>query len=227
MKNGSRPSDSRDSCQLEQEHRNDRADRDRQVAGDRARRVGDDGLHATHVVGQSALDLAGFRLGEEAQRHALEVRVERSPQVLHDVLADDVVEVALPDADQPREDRQHDHQPDVEVQLLVVAADDDLVEEDTQQQRVHEADQAGQQDRDQHDEDVGPIRTEEGEDPADRRAAPLRRHRDELLGGAAPHAPAHRPGPAPAATTPAAPPVATRVRPRGNAIRSCSPSDRR
>ena len=67
-----------------------------------ARGVGDDRLDAADVVRQPALDLAGLRLGEEPQRHRLEMGVQRRPQVLHDALADDVVEVALADADQPR-----------------------------------------------------------------------------------------------------------------------------
>ena len=87
---------------VEQEHRDGRADRDRQVARDRAGRVGHHRLDTTDVVGQPALDLARARLGEEAQRHALEVGVQRAPQVLHDVLADDVVEVALAHADEAR-----------------------------------------------------------------------------------------------------------------------------
>ena len=65
-------------------------------------RVGDHRLHAAHVVGEAALDLARAGRGEEPQRHALEVRVQRVPQVLHDALADEVVEVALADADQAR-----------------------------------------------------------------------------------------------------------------------------
>ena len=64
------------------------------LRGDRARGVGDDRLDAADVVRQPALDLAGPRLGEEPQRHALEVGVQRGTQVLHDALADDVVEVA-------------------------------------------------------------------------------------------------------------------------------------
>ena len=64
--------------------------------------VGHDRLDAADVVGQAALDLARPGLGEEAQRHLLEVRVERAAQVLHDALADDVVEVALADADEAR-----------------------------------------------------------------------------------------------------------------------------
>ena len=52
-------------------------DDDDEVGEDRAGRVGHDRLHAAHVVGEAALDLARARLGEEAQRHPLQVRVER------------------------------------------------------------------------------------------------------------------------------------------------------
>ena len=62
----------------------------------RAGRVRDDRLDAADVVGQPALDLAGPGLGEEAQRHPLEVRVQGVAQVLHDALADDVVEYDWP-----------------------------------------------------------------------------------------------------------------------------------
>ena len=175
-----------------------------------ARRVGDDGLDAADVVGQPALDLAGPRLGEEAQRHALEVRVERAAQVLHDVLADDVVEIALADADQPGDDRQHDHQPDVQVQLLVVAADDDLVEQDAEQERVDQADQAR-----------GRIATRTtttwsryGRKNATMRRivarAPLLGDRRELGGGSTPHPASRRPS---ARRRAPAPPVAARVPP--------------
>ena len=73
----------------------------------------------------------------------LEMRVQRATQVLHDVLADDVVEVALADADQPRDDRQHDHQADVEVRGSSSPADDHLVEQEPEQQRVDQPDEAG------------------------------------------------------------------------------------
>ena len=45
---------------------------------DGRRGVGDDGLDAADVVGEAALDLAGLRLGEEPQRHPLEV-ARRAP----------------------------------------------------------------------------------------------------------------------------------------------------
>ncbi len=59
---------------------------------------------------QPALDLARPRVGEEAQRQPLQVRVQRVAQVLHDALADDVVEVRLADADQAADDGHQDHQ---------------------------------------------------------------------------------------------------------------------
>jgi hypothetical protein len=117
------------------------------------------------------------------------MRVQRVPQVLHDVLADDVVEVALADADEPRSDRQDDHQPDVEVQSLVVLADDDLVDEQLEQVRVDEPDQARGQDRDEDDRDLRPVRLEEGDDPSQRGATPLLRDRRDL-GSATERAPA-------------------------------------
>ena len=104
------------------------------------------------------------------------MRVERVAEVLHDVLADDVVEVALADADQPRPDRQRDHQAHVEVEPLVVPPDDDLVNEQLEQVRVDEADEARCQDRDEDDRDLRPVGAEEGDDPPDRLAAALLRN---------------------------------------------------
>ncbi len=127
------------------------------------------------------------------------MRVERAAQVLHDVLADDVVEVALADADQPGHDRQDDHQPDVQVQLLVLATDDDLVEQHAQQERIDQADQARGQDRDQDDHDLQAIGPEERHDPPERASASLLGNRGELGGGSAPH-PAAADHPATAAT---------------------------
>ena len=121
---------------------------------ERRRRVGDDRLDAADVVREAALDLAGLRLGEEAQRHPLEVGVERRAQVLHDALADDVVEVALADADQARDDRQRDHQPDEQVEQAPVALRDRVVDEELQQDRVDQAEEAREQDRDEDDRDL-------------------------------------------------------------------------
>ena len=62
-------------------------------------------LHATHVVGEPRLDLAGARGREESQRHELQVRVERVAQVLHHAQAHQVRHVGLPDADDAGDDR--------------------------------------------------------------------------------------------------------------------------
>ena len=136
---------------------------------------------AADVVRQPALDLARPRLGEEAQGHPLEVRVERVPEVLHHVLADDVVEVRLADADEPGHDRDHDHEPDIQVQVRVVLADDDLVDEHAEQERVDQAQEARDQDRHHDDRDLRPVRPEERGDPPDRPRASLLRDRLDVL----------------------------------------------
>ena len=127
---------------------------------------------------------------------ALEVGVQRAAQVLHDVLADDVVEVRLADADQARHDREHDHQPDVEVEVRVVLADDDLVDQELEQERVDQPEEARDEDREQDDDDLEPVRPEEGDDPADRLAAALLGDRREVARGRPPRH--RRAAPAPA-----------------------------
>src|SRR3954452_21794293 len=111
--------------------------------------------------------------------------VQRATEVLHDVLAADVVAVALADADEPGDDRQDDHQTDVQVQVRVVAADDDLVQEKAQKQRIDESDEAGRDDRRQDDDDLEPVRLEEDEDLADRLSATLLGDRGRLTRKAA------------------------------------------
>ena len=198
-----------------------------QVAGDRAGGVGHHRLDAADVVRQPALDLARAGLGEEAQRHRLQVGVQRAAQVLHDVLADDVVEVALADPDQARDDRQDDHQADVEVELRVVLADDHLVEEQAEQQRVDQADQARGQDRDEDDQDLELVRLEEDRDAPNRARAPFLRDRGEVARTGLPNGPPPIPRPRPPPPPPAAPPVAVLVCPRGKPIVSTLPRNRR
>jgi hypothetical protein len=93
--------------------------------------------------------------GEEPQRHALEVGVERGAEVLHHALADQVVQVRLTDADQARDDRQRDHQQHEDVQQEQVPLRDRDVDEELQEDRVDQPEEARDEDRDEDDRDLG------------------------------------------------------------------------
>jgi hypothetical protein len=125
------------------------------------------------------------------------VRVERRSEVLHDGLADDVVQVALAQTDDAAEDRQHDHQPDENVQQQEVAVRDRDVDQEFQKDRVDQPDEARGEDRDEHDAHLEPVRLEERDDPADRPSAPLLRDRRFRRAG-------HEPAPGAAAASGAA-----------------------
>ena len=81
---------------------------------------GHDGLHAADVVRQTRLDLARPGGREEPQRHVLQVLVERVAEVLHDLEADQVRQVRLPDADRAGDDRDDDHDPHEDQQRVHV-----------------------------------------------------------------------------------------------------------
>ena len=57
--------------------------------------------------------------------------------------------------------------------FVVVLADDHLVEQQAEQERVDQADQARRQDRDQDDRDLELVRREEGRDASERARAAL------------------------------------------------------
>ena len=73
MKNGSSPSDSTRQAPVDEEHRDTVLSAIARLLVTLERGVGDDRLDAADVVREPALDLAGPRLGEEPQRHPLEV----------------------------------------------------------------------------------------------------------------------------------------------------------
>ena len=118
------------------------------------------------------------------------MRVERVAKVLHDVLANDVVEVALADADQAGHDGQHDHQADIQVEQLEVVTDDDVVDQELEQVRIDQADEARRQDRHEDDDDRQPVRPEEGHDAAHGPAPALLGNRGGILGAHPEPAPA-------------------------------------
>jgi hypothetical protein len=120
------------------------------------------------------------RLWISPVRVSLKNRIERAPQVLHHALADDVVEVALAHPDEAGHDRDDDHEPDEQVQVVVVAPHDDLVDERLEQERVDEAEQARDEDGHEDHEDLEPVGPEEVEDPPDRLPATLLRDRREV-----------------------------------------------
>ena len=70
---------------------------------------------------------AGLR--EEPQGHRLQVRVERVAEVLHDVLADAVVDIRLPHADEAADDGDGDHGHDEDVEQQEVLLRDGHVDE--------------------------------------------------------------------------------------------------
>jgi hypothetical protein len=87
----------------------------------------------------------------------LKVRVERVSEVAHHVLADDVVDEGLPQAEPAAEDRHQDHQPgdDQQEPHAVVVAEpvdvgEDLVEHDLDQQWVDEPNRRNDQDQQRH-----------------------------------------------------------------------------
>ena len=166
--------------QSSHDHRQQRREDDDDVREHRARGVGHDRLDAPDVVREPALDLAGARLREEAQRHPLEVGVERVTQVLHHVLPDLVVDVGLADADGAADDRDDDHHHDEQVQQEEVLLRDRDVEQELEQVRVDDTQEARHDDRDHHDDDLLAIGSEEGGDASHRASASLARHGREV-----------------------------------------------
>jgi hypothetical protein len=106
--------------------------------------------------------------------------VQPVPEVLHHVQADDVREVRLADPDDARHDRDRDHDPDVEVEQRevrtrlsltdVVLAEQRLVEDQHDHQRVDHAEARGDADHQSNEPDLALVRLERANHAADRRA---------------------------------------------------------
>ena len=152
----------------QQHHRDDGAQYDHDVRDERRDRVRDDALHAADVVLQPRLQIAGARVGEETERHRLQVLVEAVPEVLHHVLADDGRQVGLPDADRSGDQRHRDHHADEDVEEVEVPVaarrEERAVEDDLRQQRVRDAEPGGDEDRQQDQPDLRPVRLEQPRD---------------------------------------------------------------
>ena len=187
--------------------------------------IGHHRLHAVDVVADAALDLARARLGEEAQRHPLQVGVEGQPQVVHHPLADHVRQVRLPDTDAGREERQHDHQRALQVEQANVLRAEQVVDDQLQQDRVDDTDADADQDQRGDHHQPRAVRPEEAGDQA-QRLRPAARPRGEVrLIAAAPGPPClcrrimsagSRGRPAPAAGRPLRRPRAARSRIRAS-----------
>jgi hypothetical protein len=100
---------------------------------------------------------------EEAQRHALQMGIERVAQIAHHVLANVGVEIGLADPDQPGNDRQSDHQTDVEIEATQITTRYGLVDDQLEQIGVGQPDHRRHDDRDQRQGHAKAIGTEEGE----------------------------------------------------------------
>jgi hypothetical protein len=89
---------------------------------------------ALDVVGDARLDLTGAGAGEEPQRHALQVRVERGPQTVHDGLPDPGGEQSLHDVERGADRDDADEpgrEPGQQAQVAVRQGDvDDLADEE-------------------------------------------------------------------------------------------------
>jgi hypothetical protein len=105
------------------------------------------------------------------------VVIQGAAQVAHDALPDLVVEIALADPDQAGDDRDGDHEQDEEVEQAPVEMPDGDVDEQLEQDRVDDAQAAGQQDRAEDDQDLEPVGDEEDDDLPRGDIAPLARHR--------------------------------------------------
>ena len=80
---------------VENEHRDQRRDDDRDVRKRIDEGVADNVLHATNVRNQTRLDVAGLGLSEKPKRHALQMGEQVTTHFAHDSLTNDDTLVAV------------------------------------------------------------------------------------------------------------------------------------
>ena len=132
---------------VEDGHRDDGGDHGGRVGDQRGGGGGDGRLHAADVVGDARLHLAGAGLGEEGERHALQVRVDGGAQVVHDPLADLGGHVGLGDAERAVGDRHHDHAEGEHGQQAGPPLGQRHVDDRADQERVDQRDERGSADQ--------------------------------------------------------------------------------
>lgn len=149
---------------VEGEHRHEGGDDGRERTDERGDGRGDHALHRADVVRDPRLHLAAARAREEGQRHPLQVVVHGGAQAVHDLLADAVAEVGLPDVDDRAEQGGADHaehEPGQQRDVLLGQGD---VDELAQQERLRESEQRRYADQRGDEGDPSPVRTEQPHD---------------------------------------------------------------
>ena len=163
-------------------HRDEGADDDDDVRQDARGGIGHHALDAAHVVRQAGLDLPRPGLGEEPERHHLQVAVQGVPEVLHHPLPDHIRQEGLAHADQARDDGNDDHEPGGPIEEVEVGrqqvrrnragpGEQRLVEDDGDQQWVHHPERGGQHDQGADQRDLSAVGPERANHAADGFAA--------------------------------------------------------
>jgi len=131
--------------------------------------VADGLVRVAHVVVQAAHQLTGARVGEKAQRHALEMVVEVQAQVVGQPLADAGGQLAPPDA-QPAADQRQRQQPQRQpVEPAQVFLRQRVVDQVAEDQRLEQAERGADQDHRQQSADLPAVRARVAHHPLQQR----------------------------------------------------------
>jgi len=122
-------------------------------------------LDGVHVVVDPRDDLSGSRARVEAERHALQVAEERVAEVKHDPLAGARGERLFEHADQPAGEGQSDHGPRKQAEQSEVFVRDRSVQDQRNAKRGQHVQPRGNDDAQQDQAPLEPIRTKIFADP--------------------------------------------------------------